>query len=141
MMMGRLAGDSIARQQRRTWKERVRQAREDKAAWGSLPAAPLAVLGAARRQMALLWWLCGDTGPSATVGARGMPPLTPDMRVLIRKGYLKLARHGSYMPANPLRRDNVLTITPAGQQALAAAHVTEAEKNYIIAARKNGMLR
>ena len=138
--MGRLAGDSIARQQKRTWKERVRQAREDKAYWGGLPPAPLAVLGASRRQMALLWWLCGDTR-SATLGARGMPPLTPDMRVLIGKGYLRLARHGSYMPANPLRRDNVLTITPAGQQALAAAHVTEAEKTYIIAARRNGMLR
>jgi hypothetical protein len=141
MKMGRLAGESIARQQARTWKKRVDQAREDKARWGTLPAAPLAVPGAARRQMALLWWLCGDVGPSATVGARGLPPLTPDMRVLIRKGYLALARHSSYMPLNPSRRDNVLTITPAGQEALAAAHVTQAEKAYIIAARMNRMLR
>ena len=139
--MGRLAGNSIARQQRRTWKERVRQARGDKAYWGTLPGAPLTVPGASRRQMALLWWLGTYSGERTLVGARGAVPLTPDMRFLIAKGYLALSRRNSAMLTNPLRREIELLITAAGKLALAAARVTEAEKAYIIAARMNRMLR
>ena len=139
--MGRLAGDSIASQRNKTWKEQVAEAREEKAGNGDRPPEPLSAPGAARRRMALLWWLGAYSGETTLVGARGAVPLTPDMRFLLAQGYLTLSRRSSGMLASPLRRENELRITAAGKLALTAARVTEAEKAYIIAARRNRMLR
>ena len=60
--MGRLAGDSIASQRNKTWKEQVAEAREEKAGNGDRPPEPLSAPGAARRRMALLWWLGAYSG-------------------------------------------------------------------------------
>ena len=139
--MGRLAGDSIASQRNKTWKEQVAEAREEKAISGDRPPEPLSAPGAARRRMALLWWLGAYSGEATLVGARGAVPLTPDMRFLLAQGYLTLSRRSSGMLASPLRRENELQITAAGKLALTVARVTEAEKAYIIAARRNRMLR
>ena len=139
--MGRLAGESLASQRRKAWKEKVAEAREEKVrGTGGVPE-PLAAPGGARRRMALLWWLGAYSGETTMVGARGAVPLTPDMRFLLARGYLTLARRRSDMLGSPMRRENALSITPAGKLALAAARVTEAEKAYIIAARRNRMLR
>ena len=139
--MGRLAGDSIASQRRKSWKEQVVEAREEKAISGDRPPEPLSAPGAARRRMALLWWLGAYSGETTLVGARGAVPLTSDIRFLLAQGYLTLSRRSSGMLTSPLRRENELQITAAGKLALTAAHVTEAKKAYIIAARRNRMLR
>lgn len=138
--MGRLAGQSIASQRSKSWKEKVAETREEKARYAGVPA-PLHAPGAARRRMALLWLIGGNSSNVFGVGGRDEPPLTADMWFLLDKGHVKLTRESSGMLTSPMRRWNRLSITPAGKLALAAARVTEVERAYITAARINGMLR
>ncbi len=139
--MGRVAGDSIATIRRRMWKERVAETRDRKAYWGMPTPQPLCSPGAARRQMAMLWWIDKDCNGSLHIGGRGAPPLTADMRVLLAKGYLKLQRVASYMALSPSRRHNKLTVTPLAKSVLAKAAVPDADKAYIIAASKSASFR
>ena len=138
--MGRSAGPVVD-----AWKKQVKARREHKArtAGFARPLAPLVHPSSSRRQMAMLW-LIGEycqcsTGIGYTGG--GTPPLTDDMRVLLAKGYLHLARRAAFKKGSSCRRENVLSITPAGKSILERIRISQQDKQYIIAAGQSATLR
>ncbi|SIQ34333.1 hypothetical protein SAMN05880582_1011540 [Rhizobium sp. RU20A] len=145
--MGRLAGISIAQQARETWKARVAAEREAKRE-GRGPQkrerAPHTQPPESRRLVALLWniarWPDGYV-----VNAEDSPPLTPDLRLLIRRGYVVLERRTAYSVWAAVRevrqRESVLRLTAAGRAHLAGTVVSEAERAYIRSALVSGTLR
>ena len=96
---------------------------------------------AGRRQIALLWYVASAFSGKMMIGWRNSPPLTEDMRALIRKGHLALVRssHGSNIPSPP--RTNYIVVTPAGATMLGRARVSDADKHYIDMAMKTGVVR
>ncbi len=145
--MGRLAGTSIAQQARQTWKARVEAAREA-AREGRAPRkrerTPHTQPPEGRRLVALLWFIA-RWSQGYVVNAEGSPPLTPDLRLLIRKGYVVMERRTASSVWAFLRavrqRDSVLMLTDAGRAHLAATTVTDAEKRYVRSALISGTLR
>ena len=134
--MGRLAGSSPR------WEEVLKKTREEdrKRRRAIAAATPLAHPPASRRLMALLWYIEHEIYGSMTVGRRGYPPLTDDMRALLRKKYLVMKREPFY-PTMRLPQCNVLVLTPSGKLALAGARIAEADKAYIKRARDMWVLR
>jgi hypothetical protein len=147
LAMGRLAGKSIAQLERETWKARVEAAREA-AREGRAPRkrekAPHTQPPESRRLVALLWnierWTNGYV-----INAVDAPPLTPDMRLLIRKGFVTLERREAYSVwaflGQNRQRETVLRLTDTGRAHLAASAVTDAEMRYIRDALVSGTLR
>jgi hypothetical protein len=134
--MGRLAGSSPR------WEDVLRKTREDegKRRQAIAAATPVVHPPASRRLIALLWYIENEIYGSMTVGRRGYPPLTDDMRALLRKKYLVMKREQFY-PTMRLPLCNVLVLTPAGKRALAGARVTDADKAYVKHARNMWVLR
>jgi hypothetical protein len=134
--MGRLAGYS------QRYAEVLREMREQqrKRQRAVAAATPFSHPPAGRRQMALLWFIGEELYGGMTVGRRGCPPLTDDMRVLLRKKLLVLKREPFYLTMR-LPLCNRLELTPSGRTALADAKVTEADKAYIRRARDMWVLR
>ncbi|MGV3551453.1 hypothetical protein [Rhizobium sp.] len=139
--MGRLAGISIAAQARQTWQQRVRQRREDRAYWGEPLAPPLVHPPAGRRQLALLWHVAVNFSGQMRIGWRGDPPLTDDMRALLRKGHLVLRREARAEGSVAPPKSNWLIVTDAGATAVARARIGDADKHYIELAMKTGAVR
>jgi hypothetical protein len=137
--MGRLAGPTPKSE------EAHRKAVEEWEAHRRYVASitPIVHPSAGRRQMALLWYISQQWhGPTITVGWRGSPPLTDDMRALIRKGHLVLRRTwrgatSSYGPPGT----NEISVTPAGNAALSRARIRDVDKHYIEMALKTGVVR
>ena len=91
--------------------------------------------------MALLWYVANAFSGAMTIGWRNSPPLTDDMRALIRKGFLALLREsrGSNIVFPP--RTNRIVVTPSGASLLARARISDADKHYIEMAVKTGVVR
>jgi hypothetical protein len=79
------------------------------------------------------------------VGVEDCPPLTADMRLLLRKGYLRMDRNRPVASlayaASKGNRYNRLALTPAGRMALARAKTSDLDKDYIQRARRTGVMR
>jgi hypothetical protein len=105
---------------------------------------PLVHPPARRRQMALLW-LIANYFMEFHVGVEDCPPLTADMRLLLRKGYLRMDRNRPVASlayaASRGNRYNRLDLTPAGRTVLVRAKVSELDKDYIQRARQTGVMR
>ena len=134
--MGRLAGSSPR------WEEVLRKTREEdrKRRRAIAAATPLAHPPASRRLMALLWYIADELYGGMTVGRRGCPPLTDDMRMLLKRKYLVMKREQVYSTMR-LPLCNRLVITPAGVAALAKSKIAEADMAYIRRARDMWVLR
>lgn len=82
---------------------------------------PFAAKPRSEREIALLSLLVNNGG-STVFGCRGAPPLTDDMRRLIRKGEARIERRFRHDPApngrQSLIRLNHLVVTDAGRQRL-----------------------
>ena len=96
---------------------------------------------AGRRQLALLWYVATVRGGRLRIGWRGDPPLTDDMRVLIRKKQLLLIRSGGGDNIARPPRSSFIGLTPAGEAILARARISDADKHYIDMAMKTGVVR
>lgn len=139
--MGRLAGMSIATQKRHTWKERVEARRQGRAYWGQPLTPPTVHPPAGRRQLALLWYVAARFSGKMRIGWRGDPPLTDDMRALIRKRHLLLRRESRGEDIVRPPRSNWLIVTDAGAVVLGKARISDADKHYIEMAMKTGVVR
>jgi len=134
--MGRLAGPSPV------WDEKVRKIRKESELRRRALAAitPIAHPPASRRQMALLWYIAAEAGGALTVGRRGHPPLTDDMRALVMRKYLVLKREPVYDRLKlPLR--NCLVVTDKGAAAVARGKINDADRNYVRMAFRTGVVR
>ena len=96
---------------------------------------------AGRRQLALLWYVATVSGGQLRIGWRNDPPLTDDMRALIRKKQLILTRSGGGDNIARPPRSNFIGLTAAGEAILARARISEADKRYIDMAMKTGVVR
>lgn len=136
--MGRLAGPVHWRRQMEY--EASKAAIEDRRRYIAL-ITPVVHPPASRRQMALLWYIQTHFPQGGlTVGRRGCPPLTDDMRALLGRRYLDLSRRAVYKDFRlPLR--NRLKITPAGAEKLGRHRVREEDKHYIKLAMCTGVVR
>ncbi len=121
--MGRIAGP---RPGSNTWKLQVMRLRKEKERLGDWvpPVAPIVHPPSKRRQMALLWYIGRYFEDGMIVGARGWPPLTPDMRALLAKKHLSLARYHAHQ--------NRVKITSAGAELLKCTPPAEKDKFYIV---------
>jgi hypothetical protein len=140
-MMGRLAGP-LSRESQLKDEQIFREIELRRRQF--FAATPLIHPPAARRQMALLW-LVSNHHMEFHVGVENRPPLTADMQMLLRKGYLRMERRRPpTFWAHPRRRSNLynrLSLTPVGLMVLARAKVSEADKDYIQRAQKTGVMR
>ena len=136
--MGRLAGPLGARWQAAL--EANRALREEHRRFVE-SITPVVHPPAGRRQIALLWYVASCRGGTMMIGWRNSPPLTDDMRALIRKGHLALIRssRGSNIASPP--RTNYIAVTSAGATLLAHARISDADKQYIEMAMQTGVVR
>lgn len=136
--MGRLAGplgpkwQAASQAQKKMWEDRRRHIAS---------ITPLVHPPAARRQMALLWYVAHAFDGAMMIGWRNSPPLTDDMRALIRRGQLALMRtsHGSNIVSPP--RTNRIVVTPTGTSTLACTRISDADKHYVEMAVTTGVVR
>ena len=136
--MGRLAGPAHWRRQMEY--EAYKAATEDRRRYIA-SITPVAHPSASRRQMALLWYIQTSVPEGGLiVGRRGYPPLTDDMRALLRKKYLNLARSAVYATLR-LPLCNLLKVTPAGAERLSRRRVSDEDKRYIKVAMSTGVVR
>jgi hypothetical protein len=96
---------------------------------------------AGRRQLALLWYVATVCGGQLRIGWRNDPPLTDDMRALIRKKQLVLSRSGGGDNIARPPRSNFIGLTSAGEAILVRARISDADKHYIDMAVKTGVVR
>ena len=96
---------------------------------------------AGRRQIALLWYVATVSGGQLRIGWRNDPPLTDDMRALIRKKQLVLTRSGGRGNIARPPRSNWIGLTASGEAILARARINDADKHYIDMAMKTGVVR
>jgi hypothetical protein len=139
--MGRLAGPLSRESQQkdeRIFREIELRRRQ------FLATTPLVHPPAARRCLALLW-LISTHAMEFHVGVENRPPLTADMRGLLKKGYLQMDRSRPPTFLTDARRCgnlyNRLFLTRAGRIALACAKVSEVDKDYIQRAQRTGVMR
>ncbi|MBY3044745.1 hypothetical protein GR210_30035 [Rhizobium leguminosarum] len=128
--MGRIAGPV-----RDPWKIQVNQRRREKErlnGW-TPPVAPIVHPPAKRRQIALLWYIARFFTDGMMIGVKGWPPLTPDMRVLLAKKQLSLARYHACR--------NRVKVTQAGIEALNNATPAYQDQYYIILATHTRSVR
>jgi len=137
-----------AQERAENWRYRIEQVRYNKPFTPPRLKTPASVPPAARRLMALLYWVGLGDGRSR-LATKDCPPLTPDMKKLIARDYCRLERnfpmHYSQEQAADLRRTSVqrvtsICITEAGRRALAKAHVSDADYQYIRSALYTGSL-
>lgn len=131
------------------WRYKVDQARSLRRIMPPPPKMPAHMLPTARRLMVLLLWVAMGEKRRRVLGIKRCPPLTPDMKKLIAKGYCRLERnfpmHYSQEMAADLRRSTAqrvtrICVTEAGLRALAAARISQADCEYILAGVGNGAL-
>jgi hypothetical protein len=134
--MGRLAGYSPRWEA--AYAEYQKKAREHQRRVDAV--TPVAHPPAGRRQLALLSYVSEYLYGRMTVGRQGHPPLTADMRALLRKKYLVMQRVPASMTVRmPLC--NSIAITPAGRTVLSRGKTSEADKTYIQLARNTWVMR
>ncbi|EJZ20349.1 hypothetical protein RCCGEPOP_15606 [Rhizobium sp. Pop5] len=126
--MGRIAGPV-----RDPWKSQVSQRRREKERLNSWIPLPIVHPPAKRRQMALLWYIARFFTDGMMIGMKGWPPLTPDMRVLLAKKQLSLARCQACR--------NQVKVTQVGIEALSDAIPSYQDKHYIILATHTRSVR
>lgn len=139
--MGRLAGPLGPKWEQWCNEERARmeEHRERLKALEPLTHPPTR-----RRQLALLSWIA-ESELGRGVGYKDAPPLTPDMRNLIDKGWARIERQrpqpfwGDETMRN--HRVNRIIATPAGQRAVREAKVSDEDKNYVLRALVTAVLR
>jgi hypothetical protein len=92
-----------------------------------------------------LLWLIANYFMEFHVGIEDCPPLTADMRVLLRKGYLRMDRNRPVASlayaAGQGNRYNRLALTPSGRMLLMRAKVSEPDKDYIQRTQRTGVMR
>lgn len=117
--MGRLAGPQTKGQVLRAWKRQASERRLELDLWAKLPTKQIVRPPGMRRRMALLRVMDEHyTEKPFFVGKKGRPPLTPDMRWLVARGYLQLDRQRDSRG----RGWNVLRPTERGRQVLQQSH-------------------
>lgn len=132
--MGRIAGPLSRRQLMMEWKRRME---EERYARSIAPPAPmLAVPHARRRQRGLLWVIAELFPEGLVVGAKGMPPLTDDMRVLLARKLLRQFRKHSWGIGN-----NTLMITEEGRALLRDSPPDPHSIDYVVNAFRSASLR
>lgn len=85
----------------------------------------------------MLWAFVEFLKDGLVVGMTDRPPYTPDMRALVERGDLSLAR----VPYGLPRRANLLTVTEKGRKVVEAKPLDDAAKNYVVNAFKAGYIR
>jgi hypothetical protein len=135
--MGRLAGSSPR------WEADYAASLKQSEHQRRLLAAitPVVHPSAGRRQLALLWYVATVCGGQLRIGWRNDPPLTDDMRALIRKKQMILTRSSSGDNIARPPRSNWIGLTPAGEAILARARISDADKHYVEMAMKTGVVR
>jgi hypothetical protein len=135
--MGRLAGTSPKTQAAyAAWQKEREDYRRHIASMTPIVHPP-----AGRRQLALLWYVAARFSREMRIGWRGDPPLTDDMRALIRQGHLLLRRESRGEDTVRPPRSNYIVLTPSGEAVLARARISDADKHYIDMAMKTGVVR
>ena len=120
------------------WKQEVRARRIEKDRRRHLPMRPLVSPPAMRRRMALLWFIATAFDGSMEVGWMYRPPMTEDMKWLVRLGYLRLERRR--IPGGRHTRGTVISLTNAGVSASATSRLNESDARWIEAAYMHDML-
>jgi hypothetical protein len=116
--MGRLAGPASKQALAKAWKGKVKQ--ELLLRKYLRPKPPVSVPSARNRQLALLWVLSTYKPNGLPVGYKGLPPFTPDMRELVRRGL------ASYKRVLTLGRShNLISISEEGRKVVARSKVTD----------------
>lgn len=135
--MGRLAGTSPKSEAAYAAGRKEREAEQRRIA----SITPVVHPPAGRRQLALLWYVAVPFHGKMRIGWRNDPPLTDDMRALIRKGHLVLRRESRGEDIVRPPRSNWLIVTDAGAALLGRARIGDADKHYIDMAMKTGVVR
>lgn len=127
--MGRIAGPLSKHRRADLWKLSVKARRVQIERERLRPELPLVAPPAMRRRAALLWAISVSYPEGLTVGWEYCPPYTPDMRWLVGRGYLKLSR----VRLDGLKRENLLTLSPAGLEKARGLQVSVEDKQWILA--------
>lgn len=132
-----------------TWKAEVEQARQRRPFEPKRRKVPATVPPAARRQMALLDWIGSGDGYQL-LAVENCPPLTPDMKALIAKGYCRLDRRfpvcyppdmAAKLRQSAAQRITRIVVTEAGLAALAGIDIPGADHDYVMSALQTRTLR
>ena len=124
------------------WKHDVEQERYRKPTTPRKWKTPASVPPTARRLMVLLAWIGSGDG-KMVLATKRCPPLTPDMKTLIAKGYCRLERNFPVLYPERLaaqyRRSTVqrvtrICITEAGRKALDKVDIPDEDYDYLKAA-------
>jgi hypothetical protein len=116
--MGRIAGPAAKPAALNAWKQKVGQ--QLLAKKHARPQPLVSVPSARKRQLALLWALSIYKPEGLTVSYKGMPPYTPDMRELVRKG---LATYRRVMTLG--RSHNLISATDEGRKLVANSRIND----------------
>ncbi len=120
------------------WKQQVKERRAALYRLRLVVPRPLSAPPASRRRMALLWLIAVVFDGALDVNWMYRPPMTDDMKWLLRRGYLQLQRR---RVANaPNVRRTVLLITPSGTAVIDSQVPNEADIRWIEAAYANDLL-
>jgi hypothetical protein len=95
------------------------------------------VPSSAKRQLALLVVIAEIYPEGIVVGFKHHWPYTPDMRVLVNKGLLRLSR----VRFTGRRGANKLTLTDRGREIVRLHRPTQAAIDYVVHAVQTGTIR